>query len=227
MKSSLSEVQTFIYRDYDDPGMDAPPETEKSPRPMAVTTISEEEARQREQAVRMSAWAEARDQAWREAYAEAEAKLRVELEQRLETERRTVAAALNAFLQQRSQYFNQLEREVVHLVLALVRKVLQREANIDPLLLAGTVHVALGPLAAGAAVTLVVPPSLLPQWEALFSRNGQTPPQMRTDAALEPGGCRLETETGSTDLGLDAQLREIEQGFLDLLQRRTAAIGHD
>ena len=40
------------------------------------------------------------------------------------------------------------------------------------------------------------------------------------DATLGPGHCILETELGSTDLTLESQLKEIEQGFFDLLAQR-------
>jgi flagellar assembly protein FliH len=40
------------------------------------------------------------------------------------------------------------------------------------------------------------------------------------DLTLEPKACVLETELGSANLGLDAQLKEVEQGFFDLLARR-------
>jgi flagellar assembly protein FliH len=34
------------------------------------------------------------------------------------------------------------------------------------------------------------------------------------------GCCVLETEVGSTQISLETQLKEIEQGFLDLLEHR-------
>jgi flagellar assembly protein FliH len=40
------------------------------------------------------------------------------------------------------------------------------------------------------------------------------------DGTLGLGQCRLETELGSTDLTLEAQLKEIEQGFFDLLAQK-------
>jgi flagellar assembly protein FliH len=40
---------------------------------------------------------------------------------------------------------------------------------------------------------------------------------------VEPKACLLETELGVADLGLDAQLKEVEQGFFDLLAQRPEA----
>jgi len=55
-------------------------------------------------------------------------------------------------------------------------------------------------------------------WTRYF---GETPNLTVTeDRLLEPGGCLLETELGIANLALDAQLKEVEQGFFDLLARR-------
>jgi flagellar assembly protein FliH len=48
----------------------------------------------------------------------------------------------------------------------------------------------------------------------------QTLPELLGDPTLGPGNCVLETELGSTDLTLESQLKEIEQGFFDLLAQR-------
>jgi len=238
MKNSLSEpappagqraaVKNFVYRDCTaasaeleldladlDEGGDA-----ATPDPNLF--LSQEQAQALLAAARTEAQAEAREALWEQARTLAEQELRAALEQRLEQERTALAQALHAFDRQREEYFHQLEREMVQMALAIARKVLHREAQIDPLLLAGTVRVALDPLAAGTPVELVVPPSSLARWEEMLRRERPlaNPPRVRSDAALEPSGCRLETDTGVTDLSWEFQLREIEQGFLDLLQRR-------
>jgi flagellar assembly protein FliH len=45
-------------------------------------------------------------------------------------------------------------------------------------------------------------------------------PQLVSDDGLSVGECALETHLGSVDLGVKAQLAEIERGFFDLLERR-------
>ena len=37
---------------------------------------------------------------------------------------------------------------------------------------------------------------------------------------LPAGDCILETDMGSANFGIDAQLKEVEQGFFDLLAQR-------
>ncbi|HUX65947.1 MAG TPA: FliH/SctL family protein [Terriglobales bacterium] len=208
MKSSLSEdglraqITPFVYRD------SAAPRAEPEPAP--APGLSEDEAQARA------------EQARRDAWSEAEQALGAELERRLRLERDGVLAALREFVAQRELYFQQLEREVVQLVLGIARKVLQREAQLDPLLLAGTVRVALDQLAAGTQIALHVPPSQLAAWQGLLTRElgPKLAPDLLADPALEPAGCRLETASGASDLSLTAQLQAVEQGFFDLLQRR-------
>ena len=45
---------------------------------------------------------------------------------------------------------------------------------------------------------------------------------MTEDPQLSDQDCVLETELGSANFGLDTQLKEVEQGFFDLLALRPA-----
>ena len=45
-------------------------------------------------------------------------------------------------------------------------------------------------------------------------------PQLVSDETLQAGECSLETHLGSVELGVKAQLAEIERGFFDLLEHR-------
>ena len=45
-------------------------------------------------------------------------------------------------------------------------------------------------------------------------------PDLMGDPQLELGHCVLETELGTTHISFETQLKEIEQGFLDLLEHR-------
>ena len=63
------------------------------------------------------------------------------------------------FAAQREGYFQRVESEVVQLALSIARKILHREAQIDPLLLAGIVRVALESLNDGTQVRLRANPA--------------------------------------------------------------------
>ncbi len=144
--------------------------------------------------------------------------------QQLHTERSAIASALASFAHEREQYFQNVEAEVVHLALAIARKVVHREVESDPLLLAGVVRVALDKVGRETKVTLFVHPSRASAWhEYFFHDAGSTDTlDIVADASLALDQCRVETEHGSTEIGIEKQLKEIEQGFADLLARRPA-----
>ena len=90
----------------------------------------------------------AREQGFRQGEAEA----RAAAERAVNEQRQAVSSALKEFAHQRADYFRRVESEVVRLALAIARKVLHREAQLDPLLLTGVVRVALDQMQAGTRV---------------------------------------------------------------------------
>jgi len=133
----------------------------------------------------------------------------------------SISQALQTFQQERELYFSRIETEVVQLALAIARKILHRESQIDPLLLTGLVHVALEKLDAGTRVRLRANPTDVHFWNEYFAQHStDKAPELVGDPALKLGECMLETEVGSTQISLETQLKEIEQGFFDLLEQR-------
>ena len=152
----------------------------------------------------------------------AQKQLSSELTAVVQKERERVARALEEFAQERHNYYRRVEGEVVQLALAIARKILHREAQIDPQVLPAIVRVTLESLDAGTQVNLRVHPQDAPDWRHFFAcQMGEMPsPEVHEDAAMERGECRIETSVGATDLGLASQLKEIETGLLDLLAER-------
>jgi flagellar assembly protein FliH len=126
-------------------------------------------------------------------------------------------AALEEFRGAREEYLGRVEHEVVRLALAIAERVLYREAQADPLLLAGVVRVALGRLADSTVVRLRVPESEQALWAEMLRLMPGLPlrPEVVGDAALQPAEALLEAQIGSVDLGVRAQIREIERSFFD------------
>ncbi len=131
-----------------------------------------------------------------------------------------IATAITAFEAGQQSYFRRVEKETVKLALAIARKILHREAQMDPLLLAGTVRAALDRLVDATGIVLRVPAAQHALWEAELG-----PATMRHklsivgDNALASGECALESRMGTIDMGVGTQLEEIERGFFDLLHR--------
>lgn len=128
-----------------------------------------------------------------------------------------IAEALQSFTQERDRYLQAVEHEVVELALAVAARILRREAQMDPLLLTGAVRVALGQLAHSTVVRLRVPGAEQALWtEAMALVPNLAPkPVVLTGPEMRLGDCVIETELGSVDLGIRAQLGEIERGFFD------------
>jgi flagellar assembly protein FliH len=144
-----------------------------------------------------------------------------EFAQALQQTRSLIAGAIETFAEERKQYFRGVEAEAVKLALAIARKVLHREAQMDPMLLRAVVRSAMDRLEETSKVVLHVPPPEAPSWERIFAEMPlQERPQVVADARLSQGGCHIESHMGSIELGVEAQLDEIERGFFDLLHQR-------
>lgn len=153
------------------------------------------------------------------------AEARKTFEDQLVRERAGVAAALAAFTGDRAVYFEKVEGEVVQLALAMARQILHREAQLDPLLLAGIVRVALEKIDAATGVVLRLHPQNAPDWRRYLSTHldPADQPEIVEDAAQPIDRCSLETSMGSTVIGVEVQLKQIEQGLMDLLAARPGA----
>jgi flagellar assembly protein FliH len=156
---------------------------------------------------------------------EGKAEAQKKFEEQLARERSALAAALAQFTRDRAAYFQNVEREVVQLALSIARKILHREAQVDPLLLAGIARVALEKVEGATGVTLHVHPQNAADWRRFLSLELDPAdlPQIVEDPAQNPDTCLLETAMGTAALGLDVQLKEIEQGLMDLLAARPGA----
>ncbi|MGO8758237.1 MAG: FliH/SctL family protein [Terracidiphilus sp.] len=155
------------------------------------------------------------------AASETEQKLRKEYEQKLLAARAPMAAAIAGFEEQRDQYFAQVEAEVVKLALAIAAKILHREAQVDPMLVAALVRLAMENMREGSSVTVRVGPGKGESWRRYFAGTTTVSRiEIAEDPQLNGQDCVVETELGSADFGLDKQLKEVEQGFFDLLALR-------
>lgn len=153
---------------------------------------------------------------------EGEARARASFEKDLAEARSQISLALRQFTTQRETYFERVEADIVQLALSIARKILHRESQIDPLLLTGVVRVALEGINRDTHVRLRANPDEVRFWRDYFTQaeDIRPTPDLIGDPSLSAGHCVLETELGSTHISFETQLKEIEQGFLDLLGQR-------
>jgi flagellar assembly protein FliH len=209
-------VKSFSYRDIGAPlsfqvneprHTGPPPEAEPTPQP--APGVSPQEMKELLSAARM------------EAVAQTEARLKAEYEERSTAEADKIRKALEHFQGERKEYFSRVESDVVQLALAIASKILHREAQVDPMLVAALVRVAIDKLHDGSSVSVRVSPTEAQKWRAFLAHplNGSTV-EIVEDAHLGAADCILETELGSANFSIDAQMKEVEQGFFDLLAQR-------
>jgi flagellar assembly protein FliH len=153
-----------------------------------------------------------------EASSAVEARLAGEQRAAAARDRDLVLAAIERFERESKGYYARVETEVVGLALSIAAKILHREAQVDPMLVAALVQIAVNQLKENTAVQVRVPMRAAVRWRAHFEGVQQ---RVRItvveDETLEAGDCVLETELGSANFSLDSQLKEVEQGFFDIL----------
>ncbi len=161
-----------------------------------------------------------------QARREAEERVRAEYEAQLSDIRASISTALANFARERAKYYQQVESEVVQLALSIARKILHRESQVDPLLLAGMVHVALNQVERGTKITIRVNPQQVSGFRSYFAHHmeAQDTPEVLEDAGLSKECCILQTSVGTTRVGIDVQLKEIEQGLGDLMGCRPEVV---
>ncbi|MGI9490613.1 MAG: type III secretion system stator protein SctL [Geminicoccaceae bacterium] len=123
------------------------------------------------------------------------------------------------------QYLAAADRQVVDLALAVVRRVLG-EFDVGQLI-QNAVRQALSSQRHSQHLTLHVAPDMVDGLRAdIDARFDPTVRHLITvdpDHRQDQGQCRLASENGFVDLGIEAQLNAIHQGLADGLQRQTRA----
>ena len=157
-------------------------------------------------------------------FTESETALKQAFQQRSDREAARIATTIAHFEETRKEYFARVESEVVQLALTIAGKILHRESQVDRMLVAALVQIALGQLRDGAAATIRLRPEETARWRKHFAAAGlSVEVKFVEDADLVAGDCLLETEMGTVNFSLAAQLKELEMGFLDVLAQRPAA----
>jgi flagellar assembly protein FliH len=209
---SPAEVEAFVYQDPDGtlPSPETKPVPEQSPKEVASADLG---SRMSEQELgRLLASARA------EGIAEGECRVRAEVDEMMAQERKRIADMVIAFQKEQTEYYSKVEVELVHFALSIAARILHREAQVDRMVVAGLVKVMIDKLQQESKVIARVRPEEAGSWRHYFHDNPNI--QIVEDSSLEAKDCVLETELGTTEMGLDAQLKEVEKGFADLLAQR-------
>jgi flagellar assembly protein FliH len=135
--------------------------------------------------------------------------------QRGEAMLRRLTQTLDELTVLRSQMIHQTERQMVQLALAIARRIVRREVSLDQDLLIAMARVALDRLGESATVTVRLHPE---EFEATAAARAAqftgTNVSVVADARVGRGGCRVESDFGVMDAGVDAQIQELARALL-------------
>jgi flagellar assembly protein FliH len=114
----------------------------------------------------------------------------------------------------------QAESDLVKLSLAIARRILHRELSVDPEAMRGLIQAALEKLQSQEICRVRIHPSQEPLLRSMMQgRADARTMQVQTDPALDKGTAIFETSRGDLDASVEIQLREIEKGLTDRLER--------
>lgn len=147
-----------------------------------------------------------------EAFARGVAQGRLEAEQDVVAERERLAGTIQDLAALRPRVIETAERDVMQLAVGMARRVLHREVQLDPDILLAMARVALVRLGHRVVATAHLHPDDLAAIERPgVAIDGLT---LRADPDLPRGGCRLVSDAGEIDLGVDAQMSELSRVLL-------------
>jgi flagellar assembly protein FliH len=117
----------------------------------------------------------------------------------------------------------QMEEDLVHLAVAVARRILHRELSVDPEALLGIVKAAIHRIDARELHRVRVAAADVRLVETcLASLNLPARVEVASDSSLPRGSVVLETTRGSLDSSVETQLQEIDRGFADLVRRQAS-----
>jgi flagellar assembly protein FliH len=120
----------------------------------------------------------------------------------------------------RMQMIRQTERQMVELALAIARRIIHREVSLDRDLLVAMARVALDRLGETNKITIHLHPDEYDITQAgRISTLMGTSVMILADPRLDRGACLVESELGTLDVSVDAQIEEVARALLGVRRR--------
>jgi flagellar assembly protein FliH len=141
-----------------------------------------------------------------------------------------VLDSLQQVLQQlknlRQDTYQRLEKEVVDLALAIARKVICREIEVDKEVVVGVAREALAKIEDPGKITIKLNPSDLKfinetkyQLSEMIGNIDNV--KLESEGSIQRGGCLVETDLGEIDARIEHQLQAVEESFRTALEKAT------
>jgi len=160
------------------------------------------------------------DQVRRETYAEGLAAGRQQAEEQFRPAVQGLAETLNSLARLRENIREETIQDLVHLAISIAARVIHREVAVDPDALGGLIQAAFSKLQSREVNRVRMHPTLEPMVRKLLEQAG-APKNLvvMSDPNLKPAEVFFETAQGILDASVETQLREIERGLIDKLER--------
>jgi len=126
-----------------------------------------------------------------------------------------LARSLEDLTRVRADMIRHTEKQMVQLALAVARRVVHREVSLDPNLLLAMMRVALDRLSDAARVTVRLHPAdHQGAIAALAGQESHSHVTLNADPRMPRGGCRVESDYGDIEAGVDGQIQEVARALL-------------
>jgi flagellar assembly protein FliH len=160
------------------------------------------------------------DQARREGFAEGLAAGRQQAEEQMRPAIQGLSQTLETLARLRQTIREEATQDLVHLAISIAARVIHREAAVDPDALGGLVQAAFTKLQSREINRVRMHPGLEGLVRRSLEQSGSPKNMVLTpDPSLKPAEVFFETSQGILDASVDTQLREIERGLIDKLER--------
>lgn len=160
------------------------------------------------------------DQARREAFAEGLAAGREQAEEQMRPAVQGLAQTLDSLARLRATIRDEATEDLVHLAISIAARVIHREVAIDPDALTGLVRAAFAKIQSREINRVRMNPALEGLVRKSLDQTGAPKNLVLSpDPNLKPSEVLFETSQGTLDASVETQLREIERGLIDKLER--------
>ena len=142
---------------------------------------------------------------------------------------RSLRAATEGVQSLHEKVMRESEDDLIDLIMMVARKVILREISLERGILSSVVQTAIGALSERCEITIRLNPDdytlITNSPDDLFRKEVLTERmRLKSDPAVIQGGCQIDSEMGTLDAGIDAQLDEI---FRQLMEQRALSTDND
>lgn len=155
------------------------------------------------------------DMAQRQGFAQGESHANEKAANALQPVLERMSQSMATLADMRPALRREAELDVVQLAIAIARRVLHRELNVDASALQALVQVALSKIERQETYRVRVHASQVEPVRASLARLGRSAIEVLSDSMCQPGTMVFETNRGQLDASVDTQLEEISRGLAD------------